>query len=132
MTLQETIKKDLTEAMKAKDTVKKDALRVVLGEFARADSKEMTNKKVMKIIKKLVKSEKEVLEKTGASEETEFMKIIETYLPQMASEDEIKSWISVNIDFAQFNNKMQAMRPIMQHFGDAADGDTVKRILQDL
>jgi len=130
MTLQEQIKKDLTRAMKDKDTVRKDALRVVLGEFGRAEVKALPDTEVIRILKKLVKSEKELLEKKGDETASEYIRIIEDYLPKMASETRITAWISENIDFSQFKNKMQAMRPIMQHFGDRADGDTVKQILQ--
>ena len=44
MTLQELIKKDLVRAMKDRDAIKKDALRVILGELGRADSKEVADK----------------------------------------------------------------------------------------
>lgn len=132
MTLQEKIKKDLTAAMKAKDAVKKDTLRVVLGEFGRAESKEPPDKEVVRVLKKLIKSEKELLEKNRKTEESEFIRIIETYLPLMATDADIKSWIVEQIDFSLFNNKMQAMRPIMQHFGETADGETVKKVLQAL
>jgi uncharacterized protein YqeY len=130
MALQEKIKKDLTQAMKDKDTVRKDALRVILGEFGRAETKALSDNDIIKILKKLLKSEREMLEKKGAESDSEFARIVEVYLPQMATEEEIKAWIAENIDFSQFKNKMQAMRPIMQHFGGTADGDTVKTILQ--
>lgn len=132
MTLQEKIKKDLVPAMKDKDAVRKDTLRVILGEFGRAETKELSDKEVIRILKKLVKSEKELLEKKGDNTESEFIRIIEAYLPKTASAEEITTWISANIDFSEFKNKMQAMRPIMQHFGDTADGDTVKQILQKM
>ena len=132
MTLQEKIKKDLVPAMKNKDAVRKDTLRVILGEFGRAETKELSDKEVIRILKKLVKSEKELLEKKGDDTESEFIRIIEAYLPKTASAEEITTWISANIDFSEFKNKMQAMRPIMQHFGDTADGDTVKQILQKM
>ena len=132
MTLQEKIKKDLVPAMKDKDAVRKDTLRVILGEFGRAETKELSDKEVIRILKKLVKSEKELLEKKGDNTESEFIRIIEAYLPKTASAEEITTWISANIDFSEFKNKMQAMRPIMQHFGDTADGEAVKQILQKM
>lgn len=132
MGLQEKIKKDLTAAMKAKDDEKKSALRVIMGEFGRHTEKSLSDVEVIKIIKKLVKSEKEVLEKSGGAGTSRFLEIAETYLPRMASESELKTWISENINFAEFNNKMQAMRPIMQHFGSDADGNLVKKILMDM
>jgi uncharacterized protein len=52
------------------------------------------------------------------------------YLPRMASEEEIRVWIETNIDFSTFGNRMQAMKPIMTHFGGRAEGGTVKKILE--
>jgi uncharacterized protein len=129
MTLQEKIKKDLVQAMKNKEAVRKDTLRVILGEFGRAETKVLPDKEVTRILKKLVKSEKELLEKKGDDAESEFIRIIDAYLPKTASGEEIKAWILGNVDFSEFKNRMQAMGPIMQHFGDTADGDTVKQIL---
>jgi uncharacterized protein YqeY len=129
MRLQAQIKTDLAAAMKAKDESKKNALRVIMGEFSRQETKEIGDDLVVKIVKKLVKSEKEVLERSGDVKTNRFIQVCEAYLPRMAGEDEIEAWIADNIDFSQFNNKMQAMRPIMQHFGTSADGNLVKKVL---
>jgi uncharacterized protein YqeY len=132
MTIQQQIKKDLMNAMKAKDEDRKSTLRVIMGEFGRSNTKELEDDKVIKILKKLIKSEKETLEQQGVQESSPFIDIIETYLPQMATEEEITTWITGNIDFSQFKSKMQAMGPIMKHFGARADGNEVKAILQNL
>ena len=63
---------------------------------------------------------------------SEEIKHIESYIPSAPSNGEIESWIKDNIDFSQFKNKMQAMKPIMQHFGGTVDGNVVKQILQGL
>ena len=132
MNLQRQMKKDLSAAIKAKDEKKKDALRVILGEFGRLDKKELSDDEVLKILIKLMKAEKEVLEQKGEAADSEFIKVIETYLPKMATEDEITAWIQQNIDFSQFKNKMQAMSLIMKHFGATADGNFVKKIIQKM
>jgi uncharacterized protein YqeY len=126
------MKKDLSAAIKAKDEKKKDALRVILGEFGRLDKKNLSDDEIVKILKKLIKSEKEVLEQKGEAADSEFIKVIENYLPKMASEEEITTWIHQNIDFSQFKNKMQAMGLIMKHFGTTADGNFVKNIIQKM
>ena len=131
MKLQEKIRKDLSEAMKAKDEEKKSALRVILGEMSRMESKELSDDDVIRVLKKLIKSEKEVLDKKG-DPSSSYLEIIESYLPKPASEDDIRKWIAENIDFSKFKAKMQAMGPIMKHFGSLADGDTVKSILSKL
>ncbi len=130
MTLQEQLKKDLVTAMKAKDEVRKNTIRVIMGEFGRAETKDLSDDEVIRILKKLVKNEREVLEQSGEAD-SDYIRIIEGYLPKMASEAEITDWIRENIDFSTFKNRMQAMRPIMAHFGGTADGETVKRILQN-
>ena len=132
MTIQQQIKTDLMTAMKAKDENKKSTLRVIMGEFARADAKELSDDEVIRILKKLIKSEKETLAQKGSAEDTAFIRIIETYLPQMASQDEIVDWVKNNIDFSQFKSNMQAMGPIMKYFGTRADGNVVRGILQRL
>jgi uncharacterized protein YqeY len=132
MNLQKQIKSDLTAAMKAKDEEKKDTLRVILGEFGRLDKKELSDDEVVKILKKLIKSEKETLEKKGAEGDSTFIKVIENYLPKMATQEEIAKWIEQHVDFSEFKNKMQAMGLIMKHFGATADGNVVKKLLQNM
>jgi len=132
MKLQAQIKKDLSSAMKAKDDVKKDTLRVVIGELGRSDKKELSDDEVIKVLRKLIKYEKEVLDKKGDDIDSAYIKIIENYLPKMATDEEVKKWIEQNIDFSQFKNKMQAMGLIMKHFGSLADGNMVRKILQEM
>ena len=130
MTLQEQFKVDLKTAMKEKNEQKKNVIRVIMGEFARADSKIVPDEDVIKILRKLIKSEKELLAKSSGEKTSPFITIIETYLPDLASEEDIRMWITDNIDFTGYKNKMQAMRDIMGHFGQRADGNMVKTILQ--
>lgn len=129
MSLQQQLKTDLVAAMKAKDTERKDAIRIIMGEFGRQDAKELTDDQVIAIIKKLIKSERELLAAKG-DDDSEYIKVLESYLPKQASEEEIHAWIEANIDFSTFKNFMQAMKPVMTHFGASADGNTVKKVLQ--
>ncbi len=131
MSLQEDIRKALKEAMKARDGERTSALRVLIGEFGRQGKKDLSDAEVVSILRKLAKNERETLEKQGA-ESSLYLEVVESFLPQMASEDDIRAWIEANIDFSRFKNKMQAMRPIMAHFGAAADGNTVRKVLESL
>jgi hypothetical protein len=56
---------------------------------------------------------------------------LQFYLPATASRDEIVAWIKTNIDFSQYKNKMQAMGPVMKHFGQLADGKQVNHVLKE-
>jgi len=100
MTIQDRLKDDLKLAMKARDDTRKDAIRVVLGEMARSNSKQVPDDEIIKIIKKLIKSEREMLEKSGQGATSPFVAIIEAYLPKLATDDEIRQWIAANIDFS--------------------------------
>lgn len=131
MTLQEKVQGDLKVAMKARDSERTGAIRILIGEFGRQMEKTLTDEQVVAIIKKLIKSERELLAAQGR-DGSPFLTIMEEYLPKAASEEEIQAWIAANIDFSAYANRMQAMKPIMNHFGSAADGNVVKKILQSL
>lgn len=130
MGLQETIQAALKTSMKSRDTARTDALRVLIGEFQRQPDKRLTDDQVVVIIKKLVKSEHELLA-VAQRTESAFIDILAEYLPRQVSDEEIRAWIRQSLDLSLFANKMQAMKPIMAHFGSSADGTTVKRILQE-
>ena len=131
MTLQEKIKNDLKISMKAKDEARTSALRVLIGEFQRQPQKELADAEVMSIIRKLIKAETEMVARTKSGSST-YLTLLESYMPKQPTEEEIRAWVVGNIDFGQFKNKMQAMRPIMAHFAGTADGNTVKKILESL
>ncbi len=123
MSLQQTIQDRLhTKNISQKE---KDALRVVIGEMQRQKSKTLNDQEVVKILKKLATSEREL----GERRDKEYLQILESFLPQEATAAEITTWIKNNIDFDQYNNKMQAMRDTLNHFGPRTDGNTVKTIL---
>lgn len=129
MTMQESLSVELRVAMKARDVERTGAIRILIGEFARQPEKILTDEQVIAIIKKLIKSERELLA-AQKQEGSPFLTIMEGYLPKQVSEEAIYAWVQQNIDFSTFGNKMQAMKPIMHHFGSSTDGNTVKKVLQ--
>jgi uncharacterized protein YqeY len=131
MSLQENIQADLKKAMLARDEVGISTLRIIIGEFARQASKVLSDQEVQGVIRKLVKSENEMLKLSGA-ESSDYLQVLEGYLPKQATEEEIRAWIDNNIKLDDFANKMQAMKPIMTNFGGSADGNLVRKILDSL
>ena len=61
MSLQEKIKSDLKEAMLNRDETRISTVRIIMGEFARQPRKDLTDQEVQGVIRKLVKSESEML-----------------------------------------------------------------------
>ncbi len=147
MSLHEKIKQDLKHSMLKKDHEVKNALRLIMAEYPSltvpitlANGKkttrpkkpeEITSDDIIGIIQKLMKSEKIVLE-FKKQKTSNYLEILDSYLPRMATREEITAWIADNIDLTELKNPMQAMGPIMKHFGKLADGKLVKQILQDL
>ena len=131
MGLQQDIESQLIAAIKTKDKDRAGAIRILKGEFQRQPEKELSNDQVVAIIKKLIKSERELLE-ASKQEESAYIGILQEYLPKQADDDEVRAWIKENIDFSSFANKMQAMRSIMAHFGSTVDGGMVKKIIEDM
>jgi hypothetical protein len=131
MSLQKSITAELQTSIKNRDSARTAAIRVLIGEFQRQPQKDLEDDQVVSIIKKLVKSERELLAVSGQTA-SEFIDVMENYLPVQASEEEIRAWITAHVDFSSFANKMQAMRPIMNHFGSKADGNRIKKILQEM
>ena len=146
ISLYDKLKKDLKMAMLQKDPSVRDTIRQIMAEFPKMTvpltlesgkkstrlkkPDEITDDDILGIIKGLVKSEQTVLE-IKKEETSEYLKILQSYLPATASREEIAAWIKSNIDFSQFKNKMQAMGPVMKHFGKLADGKQVNQILRE-
>ena len=115
------IKKDNVQAMKDKNALARAIYGVVMNKVLLAqielkkDGKELVDADVVQILQKTIKElteEKENYIKAGNSSEAENIeaqkKIIEKYLPQMMSEDEIKAEI----------NKLEdkSIPSVMKHF----------------
>lgn len=148
MTLLAKLKSDLKAAMLSKNEAVKGALRIIISEFptkittpitlesgkkstrAKRDD-EITDDDIIGLIMGLCKSERQTLEYKKETS-SEYLEILESYLPKMATEEEIAAWARENIDLSQFKSPMQAMGPIMKHFGKSADGNMVKKVLSTL
>lgn len=146
ISLHDKVRADLKTAMREKNQGVRDTLRQIMAEFPKLTvpltlesgkkstrlkkPEEISDDDVIGIIRGLAKSEQTVLEATGKTS-SEYLDILQLYLPKMINQDEIVSWIKDNIDFSQFKNRMQAMGPVMKHFGKLADGKLVNQILKE-
>ena len=146
LSLLQKVRQDLKKAMLNKDQEGRNTMRLIMAEFPKLTvpltlesgkkstrlkkPEEITDDDIIGIINGLVKSEQTVLEiKKEAT--SEYLEILQTYLPKKVGREEIVGWIKENIDFSEYKNKMQAMGTIMKHFGKAADGKQVNQVLQE-
>lgn len=138
MSIQNTVE----EMIKAStDKVEKNNLKLLKAEFQRASTKEVSDKYCIAVIEKLIKGQMDLLkyvkDEQDVAKNKAFTRLLESLLPAkpeviQVSEEEILEWIKANIDFSQFKSKMAAMKPIMAHFGDSANGDAVKVLLNSM
>lgn len=144
--LLQRLRAELKAALRNRDAAKRDTIRQIMAEFPKLTvpltlesgkkttrlkkSGEITDDDIIGIVRGLAKSERTVLELTGA-ETSAYLENLQNYLPKMADEKTIVAWIEENIDFSAYGNRMQAMGTIMKHFGKTADGGMVNRILKE-
>jgi len=131
--LEERIRKDLKAAMLARDRDTAETLKMILGEIPRLNKKageKATDEEIVRIITKLIKSEKLVLEYSAASAgSSTYIRTLEKYLPEMMDEREIKQWVLDNIDLSAYSNTVKAMGRVMKELNGKADGNVVRRVL---
>ena len=146
LSLHDKVRADLKQAMLGKDQEVRNTLRLIIAEFPKLTvplilesgkkttrlkkPEEITDDDVIGIIRGLAKSEQTVLEITGQTT-SDYLEILRSYLPKMIEREEIIIWLKDNIDFSQYKNKMQAIGPVMKHFGTLADGKLVNQILKE-
>lgn len=109
MNLFDRISEEIKKAMLAKDKVRLDALRSVKKEFieaktAKGASDEFTDEKAISILQKMVKQRKESAEIFSAQNredlsgpEIEQMKVIQEFLPEQLSQEELDTVIQTII-----------------------------------
>ena len=164
MSLHNQIKDQIKEAMKARDEVRLLVLRGLLAGFTNelivmkskpkgdepAGSKpagvvpdgELTDEEALTVIRRAVKQRKDSIEQFGkggradlAANETAELTILETYLPQMMSrEDVMKVAKAKTAELGVFDKSSAGkfMGALMKDLKGQADGDTVKSVVDEL
>ncbi|OGG59982.1 hypothetical protein A2765_00765 [Candidatus Kaiserbacteria bacterium RIFCSPHIGHO2_01_FULL_56_24] len=146
--LTQTIKDAMKEAMKAKDDLRVQTLRGAMAAFTNelvAKGKKPTDQledpEAVTVIKRLAKQRKdsaEQFEKGGrpelAQKEAAELKILEAYLPQMASREEVlkvaeAKKAEMNVEAA---GKGKLMGAVIKEFAGNADGAVVKEVIDSL
>ncbi len=134
---------DLQAAMKAGETIKRDTLRTLLTTLTNAEMEttdELTQADFNKVVQREVKKRREAIEAftTGgrpdrAEKESQELEVLQAYLPEQMSVDEIKKIVQEIIDNAgDAPNMGQIMGQAMGKLKDKADGNTVRQVVSEL
>lgn len=144
MTLKDTIIADLTAAMKAKDADKLSTLRMVKANLMNRQIEkggELTDEEVQKALGSLVKQRRDSIEqyeKAGrtdlAEKEQTEVGVIEAYLPQAASAEEISAAVDAAIaetGASTMKDMGNVMKAVMAKLaGKSADGKRVSEAVK--
>lgn len=140
-TLKEKIQKDFIAAFKmgAEGRLKKDLLGVIksaiTAEEQKPNAKDVGDVEVMAILKSIRKGIKEVVDLSGTPESIKELFIVDSYLPQQMSEEEIKNAVEQVI--SEIGAKSPAeigkvMGGFNSKFAGKADGKIVSNIVKEL
>ena len=144
MSLSEQMQKDMYAAMKNGEKEKATTLRGAYSKLKdkRIDKREdLSEQEEIQVIKTLVKQRNEAIEMYTranrddlASIEQSEREVLETYLPQMMNEDELKKLINdviVETDAVAMSDFGKVMPVVMQRSAGKADGKLVQSLVRE-
>ena len=149
MSLHTTIKGQIKEAMLAKDALRLSVVRSLVAAFTnelvakqRKPTEELSDEDALAVIRRAVKQRKDSIEqftkggrKDLADSEMAELSVLETYLPQMMSREDIKKIVLAkkaalgDVDKSKIG---QFMGSIMKELKGKADGADVKAVVEDI
>jgi len=145
MSLMDKVQQDMYIAMKSGNQIKTSTLRTLLSKLKdkKIDNEgNLTDSDSIKVIQKLVKQRKESAdiyrnadrEELAIKEEAELFEL-ETYLPEMISENDIRQLIQDVIQETGAKNMAdfgKIMASVMQHGAGKVDGKKANKIVREL
>jgi uncharacterized protein len=145
MNLQEELRRDLRDAMRAKDVPRKSAVRMVIAAIQRAEvetSEPLGDAEVVMLIRQEVKRREEAVEmmkEAGREElipgEVVELDILRAYLPALMSEEVITELVKEKIDelgASTMRDMGRVMGSVMALVKGKADGKMVNQVVRRL
>ena len=145
--LEDKLKIEIKKAMLSKDSVKKDILRLVLGEIqTKSSASDLSEEDKLNIIRKIIKSNIFTLAKSkevegfhdcmGVTHLEEENKILSEYLPKALDRDQIKEFITVSeLKMSKGDNPGKCMGMVMKALKQqeiVVDSKIVKEVIDEL
>ena len=144
MEIREKLMSDMKEAMRAKDSVRLDAIRFLQSAIKYKEVEvrpnAITSDDVLSVIKKLVKQRKESIEQFKAASRQDLvdkemteLKVLETYLPAQMTAEQIATVVAEVIQKTGAKTIKEmglVMKEVMAKTAGAADNKTVSEIIK--
>ena len=145
MTLEQKIQQDLKEAMKSGDRFKVDTLRGLIAQIKderiKLRPKELEEKDVLAVLQRAVKRRKEAISlyqqgnrQDLVDKEQKELEIIQQYLPEQMSKDEVLKLIEQAIAEVQaqsIKDMGKVMGSVMKKVQGRADGKEVQQLVRE-
>lgn len=133
----------LKEAMKAKDSARRDVVRMTLSAIKQVEidtQKELGEEDVLAVLQKEAKKRRETIdEMSKAGRETDSeqyeLTVIEEFLPRQLTYDEVKAIaqeIIAEVGASTAKDQGKVMGPLMARVKGIADGKIVSQVVRDL
>jgi uncharacterized protein YqeY len=147
--MQEKLREEMKEAMRAKDSVKLNVIRGLLSAFTnelvakgRTPQDKLTSEEELAVIKRAVKQRKDSIEQFTKGGRTDLveneaaeLKLLEVYLPAQMGRDEIEKIAKELKEKLGATDKSKMgifMGALMKELKGAADGALVKEVVETL
>jgi len=143
MSLLDQIHSDLKEAMRAKDSIRLGALRLILTAVKNKEKelrRELEEREVLQIVSNQIKQRKDSIEqyRKGGREdlvqkEEQELEILQAYMPQQLSEEELEKLVTETIKevgATSVKDLGKVMKAIMPRIAGRADGKVVNQMVR--
>lgn len=144
-TLVESIRSDMTEAMRGGEVLRRDTLRLMIAALDNAriaSGRELNDEDAIVALQREAKQRRESIEEYRKgdrgdlveAEEQELL-IIQTYLPEELSEEELRSIVQeviIEVGASELDDLGSVMGPVMQRVRGRADGRQANAIVREL
>lgn len=144
-TLSETIRSEMLDATRARDNVRRDTLRLLVAavENGRIDAgHELSDDETLRVLQKEAKQRRESIveyrkgnREDLVQQEQQELEIIQTYLPEQLSEDEVRRLVEetiAEVGATGADDLRNVMGPLMKKLEGRADGRVANTIVREL
>jgi uncharacterized protein YqeY len=145
MSIKEQIMDDMKHYMKEKNEVALNAIRLLRADIKNAEidkQKELTDEEVIHIVSSSIKKRKESIEmyikgsrQDLVDKEEKEIKVIEKYLPEQLSDEEIRKVVLETIDDEEERNKKNfgiIMRKVIGKIKNRAEGSKINKLVKEI
>lgn len=143
-TMHQKIKNDIKEAMKAKDSVKRDCLKNVLGKAQESAKSSgggtdvISDDTIFNAVQREVKQLNQTINSLQGCEETDLyivseqqLNILNEYLPKQMDQREVEEAVAWILGDKEYKNFGEKMKYVMKELNGKADSKLIRKVVEN-